>query len=579
MLTEQAQPIKTTTIGSEKETPPSACPFHRLLGLSSAARGVEDEDVTIQVHTSPESTGQPPIGQYLLNRFHDFGVMIAEGISGLTGFDLMQVQGQRLIPLVPYDSNLLNIAQELRHSPFAALREVIAKNGPDSQFVLPTGHRVLFTTDPEITRHILLETDSKSHSYTKGNLLVRASEPVFGADNMVVASGDAWKSRRSAVARDFGKSRFEERDIIQAIDRGVLDSVHDLKKRVHVAGGELVVDLQKELAVTAMRVFLTTFFHVDAIPTARLESLRDALVILLDAFPAEGLNILPVSLLEMDQMIPPLSNLAEANQVVEDFVGDLIAASRARDGEERDVLDTLVNARDADSGQPISDEALREELKALIVAGYENTGRSLALCFKELSENTTEYQRIQQEVDLNQDKELLKTSELVETFPAIYQNECETLRMYPTVYGLTRHATKANVIETASGPVHIREGTTIVMSPFFMQRREELFGLEKTGFQADRFAPMRWSTENLATHNLNSRDLALTTFGGGARVCLGQHFFRPEFMLAVRRYFEHFCIEPVQDNFRAHLTGTFGLKSAVGLPVVIKNRDSSALTA
>jgi cytochrome P450 len=234
------------------------------------------------------------------------------------------------------------------------------------------------------------------------------------------------------------------------------------------------------------------------------------------------------------------------------------------------LLDLLVNAKDRETGEPLSDHILSEEIKTQIVTGHETTGRSLAFCLGSMLINSDQYRSLMQEIESIRGQEILKSSELSEKFPLLAQHQSETLRMYPSIYAIPRKSIKSEWVKTKSGDVHIRDNSTVILSPFVMQRREDIYGTNITGFPADQYIPARWSKENLGKQNLGPKDLPIAAFGGGARVCLGQHFYNPEFILCMRRFLEAFDFMPLYQDIENRLEGDFGLKVQGGLLTEVK---------
>jgi cytochrome P450 len=499
--------------------------------------------------------------------------MISEGLSFI-GFDFMDVEGQRLIPVVPYESKMLSIAAQLIKNPLEATQELFSNYGDSCQVLFPTGKRYLFTSDPEIMEHILISTDSKSHSYVKGDSMVHGANSVFGSDNIIIGSGDAWRTRRSAMASEFGHSQFENAKAIQSIDSAVMRAVRDLHSRVEQSGGNLEIDLQQEFARTTLAVFLNSFFSIDQFTFQELDEVTDALTTLLDSFPAEALNMLPLSLVDLDEIFPPLSNLAESRAVLNAFAEKIIEIGRQRTEPRGDLLDILVNARDKNSGELLEHKSLLDEIKTMIVTGHETTGRTLAFSLGSIVANQNEFSRVIEEVRAQKGTDFENTKSLTDAFPVLAQNQSEALRMYPSFYTLPRQAIKQDRIETKTGPVIIHKGTAIMLSPFHMQRREDIFGENITGYSASTYAPQRWEPENLKAHNLEAHDLPIETFGHGARVCLGRFFFNPEFLIVMRRYLENFSFDALNTDIESELVGTFGLKCEKGIRVMLRNNTA-----
>ncbi|NED89966.1 cytochrome P450 [Streptomyces sp. SID11233] len=60
---------------------------------------------------------------------------------------------------------------------------------------------------------------------------------------------------------------------------------------------------------------------------------------------------------------------------------------RADDGDHADLLSMLLHARDADTGEPMTDAEIRDELINILIAGTEVTAMTLAWTFHELDQH------------------------------------------------------------------------------------------------------------------------------------------------------------------------------------------------
>jgi cytochrome P450 len=86
----------------------------------------------------------------------------------------------------------------------------------------------------------------------------------------------------------------------------------------------------------------------------------------------------------------------------------------------------------------------------------------------------------------------------------------ETMRLYPPAYLMGRTAER----DVELGPHRLKKGAVVMINTFGIHHRADYFT------DPERFDPTRFSTENEKQLHRGS----YIPFGGGARVCIGNHF-------------------------------------------------------
>jgi cytochrome P450 len=93
----------------------------------------------------------------------------------------------------------------------------------------------------------------------------------------------------------------------------------------------------------------------------------------------------------------------------------------------------------------------------------------------------------------------------------------ETLRLWPTIPFVFRRATCAMSLGDGANGVTLRRGEIVVLSPYVTQRDGRWWDAPEA------FVPERWFDETITRPKFAS-----FPFGGGARVCIGEHFATAE---------------------------------------------------
>jgi cytochrome P450 len=205
---------------------------------------------------------------------------------------------------------------------------------------------------------------------------------------------------------------------------------------------------------------------------------------------------------------------------------ELIQKKRAAPG--RDLLSHLIAATD-DEGLGMTDEQLRDESMTLFLAGHETTALALTYTLRLLAAHPEKYGRMLDEIDgvLAGRAPAQADAERLPFTSAVVR---EGLRLYPPVWSMARHATRD--LELAGVP--IAANMQVILSQWVVQRDARWWS------EPERFRPERW----LGAECANLPRFAYFPFGGGPRVCIGQHFALLELVLVLARLSQTVTFEP-----------------------------------
>jgi cytochrome P450 len=133
----------------------------------------------------------------------------------------------------------------------------------------------------------------------------------------------------------------------------------------------------------------------------------------------------------------------------------------------------------------------------------------------------------------------------------------ETLRLYPPAWLIGREIVQPFEI----GGYTLQPGESIMMSPYTVQRDGRFFP------EPDRFMPERW-LEPPATP---LPKFAYFPFGGGPRVCIGNHFAMMEIALVLATLLQQVELTVVP-GFELKFSPVVTLRPAQGVPVLVRRR-------
>jgi cytochrome P450 len=224
---------------------------------------------------------------------------------------------------------------------------------------------------------------------------------------------------------------------------------------------------------------------------------------------------------------------AQEFKALEKVVGQVIDKRRTQNAASRDILDQLMEARDKQTGEAMSDQQLVTEIMGLVVAGHETTASTLNWIWYLLSQHSDAEQKLSNELNNLPGDELLQLDSLAQ-FSYVRQVIEEALRLYPAGWLLTRKALKADQL----GEYFVPPGTEIYISPYLIQRHPAYWEAP------DEFNPDRFNPDN----SRGRHELAMLPFSVGPRNCIGELLARIEMQIHLITVARKLRLRYVQDK-------------------------------
>ena len=353
--------------------------------------------------------------------------------------------------------------------------------------------RLFLVSSPDGVQHVLQDNHP---NYVKGDLYRRALRPLLG-NGLVVAEGPEWKRQRRVAQPSFSKSRhtFFGDIITKRLDQ--------CRSDLQAAAQEgRTIDLQHELVrVTVEIVYRLIFSEAMA---DRGEELVDALL----ACASEMSLVRVFSPVPLPDWLPTPSNMRlwKGLRVLDAFIYQTITARRQGPDSAGDLLSQYLSAIYEDTGAPLSDRAVRDEMMTLLMAGHETTGVSLTWLLYLLTRNTDVRERVTTEIDTVLGGRPPEITDL-ESLPFTGMAIREGLRLYPPTWGVMRRAVKDDVV----GGYHVPAGSGVLISAFVVHRSASVWE-DPLRFDPERFSPERFEGRHR---------FAWFPFGAGPRQCVG----------------------------------------------------------
>jgi cytochrome P450 family 110 len=231
-------------------------------------------------------------------------------------------------------------------------------------------------------------------------------------------------------------------------------------------------------------------------------------------------------------------------------------ARRRKEGIEgrADVLSMLLAAR-YETGQPLPDNVIRDEMYTLMLAGHETTAATMAWVINRLLTHPNVMERASAETVSVLDGATLDASHVgkLKYVEAVIN---ETMRLDPVIPNFGRTLTRPLKIAGRDLPA----GVTIAPCIYLVHRRPELWPLPEQ-FNPDRFLETRQSR------------YTFFPFGGGSRRCLGAAFASYQMKIVIAEILSRVELKPVNGYEARAIRRGIAFAPSDGLPVIASNRS------
>ncbi|MCA9665337.1 MAG: cytochrome P450 [Myxococcales bacterium] len=409
-------------------------------------------------------------------------------------------------PWMPATSSLLGHLPDYSRDPLA-FTDGLLRSGHDVVFCRFGWVRSYFVFDADIAHHVLVGNAANYGKNTRG---IRKLKLLLGR-GLLTNQGDAWRRQRRIAQPAF------RRKAINALGEIMVNAAQQSAARF-AARGAHVDDITRELNALTLRIAAETLFSVDiGDDGARVaESLTTALA----HFPR-----LVTAPLPYPELLPTPGNLRFhlAVRSIDQIVCRIIEQRRReleRGGEHKaDLLGLLMEARDPESGEAMSDRQLRDEVVTMMLAGHETTANALAFTLMMLGKHPDVAAEVEHEIDTvigGRAPTAADVMQLRRTRSVLF----ESMRLYPPAWTTVRTAEGADRL----GEYPISKGAYVYISPYALHRSPRYWR------DPDVFRPERFDDEEQAKARPK---LAFMPFGAGQRKCIGDHFAQLEATLVL----------------------------------------------
>lgn len=412
-------------------------------------------------------------------------------------------------------NNLINFQRDT----LGFLTEVGQTYGDISYFRMAAFHFYLINSPDYVYEALIRQGDKIEKWERQTNTWAEA----VGASTLTL-EGDTWKRHRRLLNPAFHT---------QTVKR-YLDIVIDHTERLmdYWQPGT-TYEMMFEMMRTTMGIIADIIFSVKDIQRDAAE-LNQALTAVFEVLTART-----TAFQQLPLWVPTQDNrrVQQASRTIESFIMNLIRQRRAEGKDYGDVLSDLINAKDEETGETLSDQEICNELKTLFGAGHETTALWLMWTFYLLAQAPEVDEKLYQEAmavlgERNPSLEDLKKLEYTD----MVLNE--SMRLYPPAWSLMVRKARD---EIRFGETRVPAGSVMLIPMWVVQRSPRVFE------EPLRFDPERFRGDWKARYP----KYAYFPFGGGPHICLGANLAMFEGQVILPMIMRRFRFELVpQDDLK-----------------------------
>jgi len=397
---------------------------------------------------------------------------------------------------------------------------------------------VIFFRHPDAIRRVF--KDNCANYSRERNLEVARFKALLGS-GILTTDGDRWVRYRRASQPAFGK-----RFLAIAAER-MTQTAAAVLDRWTGRTGQGPFDVFPELMVLTVSTSVRALFGTQlAEPAARqvVQALTDGQRYIYDTMG------LPFAL---PTFVPTPGNrrFNRASRALGDVLRSAVADRRTRGDDGDDLLEMLLRFRD-ETGAPLGEQELQNQMLTALVAAPENTSSTLSWALYLLARDPEAESRLRDEVSAV----LGERTPTVDDLPRLPYTAAviaETMRLYPGAWSFDRRALGDDLVCGHKVP----RGALVFVSPYLTHRHPEFWT------DPERFAPERFLDGTRAESRAG-----YLPFGIGPRQCVGDRFARMTLELVLPMLLQRFRFRRTHDEPVAPLP-LVTLRPAGGMPLTL----------
>ncbi len=258
-----------------------------------------------------------------------------------------------------------------------------------------------------------------------------------------------------------------------------------------------------------------------------------------------------------DFLSPPRIRAYKFARIVRGLLERFVHERMAENKGQNDILQSLMEAKDPETGDRFSESELVDQVAIMFLAGHETTASALSWSLYLISHVPEVAVRMQEEADAFWSAGAqFKNQKLLNFTRDVFR---EAMRLYPPVAMMPKDAAHQEEMREKK----VRKGAVIMVSPWLSHRNRDGWT------EPDMFDPDRFSNP----HESKGVRERYMPFSKGPRVCLGASFAMQEGVLILSAILHNFDIAK-DENHVPEPVARLTLRPINGISIRLTPRDS-----
>ncbi|MFC5409176.1 cytochrome P450 [Larkinella bovis] len=382
------------------------------------------------------------------------------------------------------------------------------------------GRLITLTLTPEDAKHILQENN---RNYVKSDAYEVLK--MFLGNGLLNSEGDFWRRQRRLAQPAFHKQRLAL--LVEGMNRETGELMARWKNRTL----EKPLLISEEMMQLALAIVTHSLFSSDV--KNHLDNVSESITIIIETAYKELFNFFPIT---RKWPTPRAIRYRRAVAKIEGIIYEIIhrrqtAALPAQSHD--DLLGMLMEAQDDETGERMTNQQLRDEITTIFMAGHETTANALSWALYLLAKHPEVAAKVRDEINRVLGATRFPTVETLRELPYTTQVIQETMRLYPPAWIFGRQPLQSD--QFGAYRLTVPGANGVLICPYLLHRDPRYWEKPDT-FDPDHFRPE--AVKLRPTY-------AYLPFGGGPRLCIGNHFAMMEMQIVLSLLVREFDFQPV----------------------------------
>lgn len=372
--------------------------------------------------------------------------------------------------------------------------------------------------EPSLVRKVMRD---EYKEYPKHHLLGKMLKPLLG-ESIFTTNGEVWERQRKMMNPAFAHTHLKK--VFPLMN----EAVSEMVDRFSNFNSEELIHIDVEMTyITADVIFRTILSH--PLKGEEAEEIFDAF----NKFQEVSQKMMTLSVYGLPTYFYRKKSEAAAARIrnilaviIKSRYDEYHNSGSDIDGKD-DILQSLLEARDEETGEAFSYSELVDHVLMLFLAGHETSASALTWSFYLLASCDHVQKGILQEVEAISEGDSIEYSH-VRQLKFTHNVFKEALRLYPPVGFFLRESAKNKEMRGKS----IKAGDMVMVSPWLIHRNRNQWA------DADCFKPERFSDYSDVARE--SVKCSYMPFGDGPRICIGASFATQESIMILSNLVKRF---------------------------------------